>query len=127
MANPIFDFSHLTHGQRIRLAQDLWDSLEPDETADMPLTDEMQAELKRRVEVALRHPKAGSSWADVEARVRDAIDRVRYPLTEARKAELNRRLEEHDRNPHEGVTWEALREELMRDLQRDGHRTKDTD
>ena len=31
MSSPIFDFSHLTPEERIQLAEELWDSLEPDQ------------------------------------------------------------------------------------------------
>lgn len=74
--NPHFDFSHLTAEERIRLAQDLWDSLEPDD-ADLPLTKDQYAELERRLEAYRRDPKAGSSWEEVEARAMQAVKAVR--------------------------------------------------
>ena len=45
MAHPLFDFSHLSPAERIELAEQLWDSLDP---AATPLTDEQAAELRRR-------------------------------------------------------------------------------
>ena len=45
MASPILDFSHLTPEERIELAEQLWDSLEPQ---DVGPTAEQVAELRRR-------------------------------------------------------------------------------
>lgn len=45
MATPILDFSHLTPAERIGLAEQLWDSLEPQ---DVGPTAEQVAELRRR-------------------------------------------------------------------------------
>ena len=47
--NSHFDFSHLTPAERIQLAIDLWDSVDPG-TADWPLTDAERAELARRLD-----------------------------------------------------------------------------
>lgn len=38
MISPIFDFSHLSPEERIQLAEELWDSLEP---SAVPLTPEL--------------------------------------------------------------------------------------
>jgi len=45
MAQPIIDFSHLTPAERIELAEQLWDSLEPE--AVVP-DEALIAELRRR-------------------------------------------------------------------------------
>ena len=45
MAHPLFDFSHLSPAERIELAEQLWDSLDPAAAAP---TDEQAAELRRR-------------------------------------------------------------------------------
>jgi len=45
MAHPLFDFSHLSPAERIELAEQLWDSLDPSATA---ISDEQAAELRRR-------------------------------------------------------------------------------
>jgi putative addiction module component (TIGR02574 family) len=66
--NPLFDFSHLTAAERIQLAQDLWDSLEPAEIdAELPLSDELKAELDRRLVDLEQHPDAGIPWEEVRA------------------------------------------------------------
>lgn len=68
MATPHFDFSHLTPGERIRLAEELWDSL-PSESVEPPLTDAQRRELDRRLEAYRRNPDVGSAWEDVRKRV----------------------------------------------------------
>lgn len=45
MATPILDFSHLTPEERIELAEQLWDSLDPQSIAT---TADQVAELRRR-------------------------------------------------------------------------------
>jgi putative addiction module component (TIGR02574 family) len=49
MAAPVLDFSHLTPEQRILLAEQLWDSLDPDTVGpsepDIDLLRERRAEL----------------------------------------------------------------------------------
>jgi putative addiction module component (TIGR02574 family) len=72
--NPKFDFSHLTPAERIELAQDLWDSLDPAHVADaFPLTDEQRAELDRRLAELDANPGLGRPWEDVEAEIRARI------------------------------------------------------
>lgn len=41
------DFSHLTPAERIELAEQLWDSLEPQSREDLVLPDEQLMELRR--------------------------------------------------------------------------------
>ena len=45
MSVPIFDFSRLTPAERIELAEQLWDSIEP---APGPVDDALAADLRRR-------------------------------------------------------------------------------
>jgi putative addiction module component (TIGR02574 family) len=51
MAAPIIDFTHLTPDQRIELAEQLWDSLDPDlvgpSIADVELLRARRAELEK--------------------------------------------------------------------------------
>jgi putative addiction module component (TIGR02574 family) len=51
MAAPIIDFTHLTPDQRIELAEQLWDSLDPDlvgpSIADAELLRARRAELEK--------------------------------------------------------------------------------
>jgi putative addiction module component (TIGR02574 family) len=59
MANPIFDFSHLSPEERIQLAQDLWDSLSPNA---LPLTPTQIAELRSRRAAYDRSTDPGRPW-----------------------------------------------------------------
>ena len=68
MAHPLFDFSNLTPAQRVELAVALWDSL-PADSAEPPITEAQRTELLRRAEAYRRDPSAGSSWAEVRARI----------------------------------------------------------
>jgi putative addiction module component (TIGR02574 family) len=68
MATPHFDFSHLSPAERIRLAEELWDSL-PAESEEPPLTDAQRRELDRRLDAYQRSPNAGSPWEDVRTRI----------------------------------------------------------
>jgi putative addiction module component (TIGR02574 family) len=57
----------LTPAERIQLAEDLWDSIAPEE---MPvLTHEQQQEIERRIAEHARDPSRGSNWEDVRARL----------------------------------------------------------
>ncbi len=53
---------------RIRLVQDVWDRL-VDQGYKPELTEEMKAELDRRVEEMDRNPGSGVPWEEVKARV----------------------------------------------------------
>ena len=66
MSSPIFDFSHLTPEERIQLAEELWDSLEP---SAVPLTPELAAELRRRRDEYRRDGDPGQPW-------REALDDI---------------------------------------------------
>jgi putative addiction module component (TIGR02574 family) len=62
MAAPIFDFSHLSPAERIELAEQLWDSLEPDGLA--PSEDELSHVRARRAELAA-DGDPGQPWEQV--------------------------------------------------------------
>ena len=66
MSSPIFNFSHLTPEERIQLANELWDRLEP---AAVPLTPELAAELRQRHEEYRRDGDPGQPW-------REALDDI---------------------------------------------------
>lgn len=62
MAQPIIDFSHLTPAERIELAGQLWDSLEPEAVAP----DEAQIlELRRRRAELEVDGDLGEPWEQV--------------------------------------------------------------
>lgn len=62
MASPAFDFSHLTPEERIQLAEDLWDSLQP---TQVPLTQAQLAELEHRRALHEADPARGRPWREV--------------------------------------------------------------
>ena len=57
----------LSPAERIQLAEDLWDSIEPEEMP--PLTPEQQQETERRYAEHVRNPARASRWEDVKARL----------------------------------------------------------
>ena len=59
MANPLFDFSHLSPAEFIELAERLWDSLEP---AAAPLSDVQAAELRQRRAALEADNDPGEPW-----------------------------------------------------------------
>ena len=62
MSSPIFDFSHLSPEERIQLAEELWDSLD---NAELPVSEDLGAELDRRLERHRQDPGRGRSAKDV--------------------------------------------------------------
>lgn len=62
MAAPLFDFSHLSPAQRIELAEQLWDSLQP---GDVELSDADLAELRRRRAELAADGDPGEPWQKV--------------------------------------------------------------
>ncbi len=62
------DVESLPVGDRIRLVHEVWDRLE-EEGHDLELSDEMKAELDRRVEEMRLHPELGVPWEEVKARI----------------------------------------------------------
>jgi putative addiction module component (TIGR02574 family) len=60
------DLLKLSPSERLLLAQDLWDSLTPE---DVPLSDSQKAELDRRKALYQANPTSGRSWEDVQRRI----------------------------------------------------------
>lgn len=59
MAHPLFDFSHLSAAERIELAEQLWDSLDPSATT---LSNEQAAELRQRRAALEADADPGEPW-----------------------------------------------------------------
>jgi len=57
----------LTPGERIELAEELWDSIESQDIP--PLTSGQKQELDRRYAEHLRDPGRASKWEDIKARL----------------------------------------------------------
>jgi len=64
-----FGLEHLSVEDRLRLVEELWDSIAatPD---DVPVTEAQQQDLQRRLDAYRDNPKAGSPWEEVKARLR---------------------------------------------------------
>ena len=60
---------HLTSAERIRLVEEIWDSI-PDEDVVPALTEVQQLDLRRRIAEYEADPKLGSTWEEVKARLR---------------------------------------------------------
>ena len=56
--------------KRMLLPEEIWDSFASDPEA-VPITDEQKADLQARLDAYQDNPKAGSSWEEVEARLRN--------------------------------------------------------
>ncbi len=69
--NDLSALFKLSPAERIQLAEDLWDSVTPEEFP--PLTDAQKAELERRLAEFNADPSIGSDWADVRARIRAGL------------------------------------------------------
>ena len=65
MTNTILDFSHLTPAERIELAEQLWDSLEPLEQEALFPADEQLDELRRRRSALDADGEPGEPWGNV--------------------------------------------------------------
>jgi putative addiction module component (TIGR02574 family) len=58
----------LSPAERVELVGEIWDSIPPQ---DIPsLTAQQKQEIERRYEAMIRDPDRGSSWENVEARLR---------------------------------------------------------
>lgn len=58
----------LTVRERVRLAQDLWDSLRPS-VDELPLTEEQRALAARRLAEHRADPDSSLSWEELRARI----------------------------------------------------------
>jgi putative addiction module component (TIGR02574 family) len=64
------DITRLTPDERLRLLEQLWDSLSPTPDA-LPLTSAQRAELDRRLDELEQEGPAGIPWDEVMRRIRD--------------------------------------------------------
>lgn len=72
MAVRLKDILKLSVAERMRLVEQIWDSIaaEPDE---LPVTPEMRALLERRLRSARRSPEKAMPWPVVHARLKRRI------------------------------------------------------
>lgn len=62
------DIEQLSVAERIQLVEDIWDTIAANPDA-LEISDELGAELDRRVENYHLNPESGSSWQDVKKRI----------------------------------------------------------
>lgn len=63
----------LSRAERLQLVEDLWDSLVQEE-AELSVSEEKRAELRRRKERFLQDPSSGRTWEQVKQRARTQHD-----------------------------------------------------
>jgi putative addiction module component (TIGR02574 family) len=68
MALPQLDIERLSPDERIRLAEELWESLRQ-RPEDVPLTPAQAEELDRRVEIYRRDSEPGEPWRQALAEI----------------------------------------------------------
>jgi putative addiction module component (TIGR02574 family) len=69
MSIRLDEILELPIAERIRLAQDIWDSVAA-EPGEVKLTDEQMAEIDRRLEYHRQHPHDVIPWEEVRDRLR---------------------------------------------------------
>jgi putative addiction module component (TIGR02574 family) len=62
VVKPAFDLSKLSVEEKLELIDDLWHSLREE---DLPLSDELRAELDRRLDLLDRDGAVGRTWEEV--------------------------------------------------------------
>ena len=67
---PLFK---LSRAERLQLVEDLWDSI-VQEDAELSVSEEKRAELRRRKERFSQHPSSGRTWEQVKQRARTQHD-----------------------------------------------------
>ena len=70
MAKPNIDINELSPDERLKLIEDLWDSLSS-KPAALALTDAQREELDRRIDDMDRDETLGIPWQDVLKRIRE--------------------------------------------------------
>ena len=66
------NFKELPIDERIRLVEDLWDSIASDQNA-LPLTPAQKAELDKRLDAYEASKDAGRPWEEVISEIRDKL------------------------------------------------------
>ena len=69
MAKPAVNIDSMSRDERLELLEELWDSLSR-EAEVLPLTEEQQVELDRRLDALDREGAVGVSPAELRARLR---------------------------------------------------------
>jgi putative addiction module component (TIGR02574 family) len=70
MVKPALDLGKLTRDERLELLEELWESLSR-ESDPLPLTEDQEAELDRRLDALEREGAAGISSEELRDRLRN--------------------------------------------------------
>ena len=70
MSDPAVDINSLTPEQKLRLIEELWDSLSDD---DIPITEAQKQELERRLADLESNPDRVVPWDEVRRRLQDRV------------------------------------------------------
>jgi len=70
VAKPALDLAKLTRDERLELLEKLWDSLSR-ESEPLPLTEEQEADLDRRLDALDREGAVGVSPEELRERIRN--------------------------------------------------------
>lgn len=68
MTDPAFDYRRLPVPERIKLVEDIWDSIAQEANIRpdaLPLTPAQRSELERRLADAEAHPGKGIPWEEI--------------------------------------------------------------
>jgi len=72
MADPAFNLDALTPEEQLQLLEDIWDRLS-EQPANLPLSDELRAELDRRLDALEADIRAGKPLGRPWSEVRDHL------------------------------------------------------
>ncbi len=72
MSDPAFDYDSIPVPERIRLVEDIWDSIAAS-SEQVPVTAAQRAELDRRRQVHAADPQKPVEWTDARARISEKV------------------------------------------------------
>lgn len=73
MAVDMREIGRLSIRERVRLVQDIWDSIQPT-AEELPLTDEQKEIIDERLAEHRRDPSAAVPWQEGRERLRSKLD-----------------------------------------------------
>jgi putative addiction module component (TIGR02574 family) len=73
MAVDMREIGRLSVRERVRLVQDIWDSIQPT-AEELPLTDEQKEIIDERLAEHRRDPSTAVPWEEVRERLRSKLD-----------------------------------------------------
>ncbi len=68
MGTVVAEILEMSVDDRLRIVEDIWDSIAAD-SKDLKISNELRQELDRRLEAYKEDPDAGVSWEDLDNRL----------------------------------------------------------